>query len=113
MWSVSATRLPGPASGRSEPAALVSTRISAPSSRSVRIGVVTALASIPSYTCERPRRHATGTPSRLPERERARVAGDGADAEAGQLGVRDRDRVGELVGERAEPGAEHEPEARA
>ena len=66
MWSESATRLPGPASARSEPAALVSTRISAPSRRSVRTGVVTALASIPSYTCERPWKQATGAPSSVP-----------------------------------------------
>ena len=49
----------------------------------------------------------------MAQRERAGVARDGADAEAGQLRVRDRHRVLELVGERAEPGAEHEPEARA
>ena len=48
MWSAMQTRLPGPASGRSEPAALVSTSSSAPSASSVRTGVVIALASIPS-----------------------------------------------------------------
>ena len=48
MWSDEATRLPGPASGRSEPAAFVSTSISAPSALSVRIGVVIAPPSIPS-----------------------------------------------------------------
>ena len=46
------------------------------------------------------------------ERERAGVARDRADAEAGDVGVGDRDRVGELVDERAEAGAEHEPDAR-
>ncbi len=48
MWSDRHTRLPGPASGRSDPAALVSTSISAPSCLSVRIGVVIALPWIPS-----------------------------------------------------------------
>ena len=48
MWSESATRLPGPTSGRSEPAAFVSTSSSAPSALSVRTGVVIALASIRS-----------------------------------------------------------------
>jgi hypothetical protein len=46
------------------------------------------------------------------QRERAGVARDRAGAEAGQLGVGDRDRVGELVGQRAEARAEHEPEPR-
>src|SRR3954462_9741141 len=35
-----------------------------------------------------------------------------ARGEAGQLAVRDRDRVRELVGERPEARAEHEPETR-
>ena len=48
MWSPMQTRLPGPASGRSEPAALVSTSASAPSARSVRTGVVMASRPMPS-----------------------------------------------------------------
>ena len=48
MWSDSATRLPGPTSERSEPAAFVSTSSSAPSALSVRTGVVIAPASIRS-----------------------------------------------------------------
>jgi hypothetical protein len=47
MWSLRQTRLPGPASGRSEPAALVSTSTSAPSARSMRIGVVMASPPMP------------------------------------------------------------------
>ena len=46
------------------------------------------------------------------ERERPGVARDGADAEAGDVRVGDVDGVGELVDERAEPGAEHESDAR-
>ena len=52
-------------------------------------------------------------PSSVPSDERAGVAGDGADAEAGDVGVGDLDAVGELVDQRAEPGAEHEPDAAA
>ena len=40
------------------------------------------------------------------------MARDRADAEAGDVGVGIVDRVGELVDERAEAGAEHEPDAR-
>ncbi len=39
MWSAISIRRPGPRSARSEPAALVSTRISAPAARSARTGV--------------------------------------------------------------------------
>ena len=48
MWSAMQTRLPGPASGRSDPAALVSTSAWAPSALSMRIGVVIAAPSMPS-----------------------------------------------------------------
>ena len=48
MWSLMQTSEPGPASGRSEPAALVSSSASAPSAFSIRTGVVIASAPMPS-----------------------------------------------------------------
>ena len=48
MWSVIAIRLPGPTSGRSEPAALVWTRISAPAAFSQRTGVRSSSIGPPS-----------------------------------------------------------------
>ena len=49
MWSAIAMRLPGPTSGRSEPAAFVSRRTSAPAAARVRTGVRSASVSAPSY----------------------------------------------------------------
>ena len=48
MWSLISMSRPGPTSGRSEPAAFVSTRISAPAARSARTGVRIASRSPPS-----------------------------------------------------------------
>ena len=48
MWSVMSMSRPGGTSGRSDPAALVSNRISAPAARSARTGVRTSSASMPS-----------------------------------------------------------------
>ena len=105
MWSVRQTRLPGPASGRSEPAAFVSTSVSAPSSRSVRIGVVIAEPAIPSYTCARPAKIATGTPASRPS-----TSAPGVARRARRRGTRAARRRGSPRGRRAASASSPRPE---
>ena len=66
MWSVIAISRPGPTSGRSDPAALVSTRISVPAARTARTGTRSASTSPPSYRCALPRSTTTDTPAIRP-----------------------------------------------
>ena len=77
-----------------------------------RTGVTIAAGSAPSYRCARPCRTAAGTPpaARAPP---AALPLDRRPREAGQLLVRHRDGVLGRLGHAAQPGAEHDPEARA
>src|ERR1700759_5231961 len=103
MWSTIAISDPGPTAGRSDPAALVSTRISAPAARRARTGVRSASGSPPSYRCARPWSTATGTPAIEPSTARPR--------KARQLLIADHDRVLHGVGDRAQARSEHDAHA--
>jgi hypothetical protein len=56
--------------------------------------------------------HTTGTPARFAQHQFAGVAVHGADREARQVGVADRDRIRHLLGQHAEAGAEDQRHAR-
>jgi hypothetical protein len=56
--------------------------------------------------------HTTGTPARVAQHQFAGVAVHGADREARQVGVADRDRIRHLFGQHAEAGTEDQGHAR-
>ena len=98
---------------RSEPAALVTNSASAPGAPSARApGRASRRGRRPRRRARGPAGTATGSAGQRAERERAGVAGDARLREVRQLGVGDRDGVLERVGDRAEAGAEDDPEPR-
>jgi hypothetical protein len=111
MWSVSDDDAAGVDFGRSEPAALVTNSISQPSSLKVRTAevITPAVAFVEvAAALHADDRHA----GQGAQHQFARVAVHGADREARQFVVADRDRVQHLLGQHAEAGTEDHRHAR-
>ena len=77
-----------------------------------RTGWTTSPGSLPSYRWRRPWSMATGHAVELAEEQPADVSRRGGGRPAGQVREGDGDRVGQVVGQAAEPRAEHDPDSR-
>ena len=110
MWSVMATSAGGSQSILRPPAALVRNRVSPPSRLKVSIATAIArgIAVLVIMAAALEQRDALAL--QFADHEAPAVAGDGRLREAGDIAVGDDRRVLDLVGQRAEAGAEHEGE---
>ena len=112
MWSRMTISVPGPNDGSRPPAALVRTTIAGAERVESSTGWTTRPGSLPSYRWNRPWSITTVRPPSRAEQQPPDMARRGRRRPARQVVERDGDGVVEVVGQAAQPRAEHDPDLR-
>ena len=112
MWSDITMSVPGPNDGSSPPAALVSTTILAPSGMEQQHRLDDEARVVALVEVEAALEHHDGRPGERAQQQAPGMPRGGRGRPAGQVRERDRDRVLQVVGQAAQPGAQDDPDRR-